>query len=153
MARLRLPGPAPFQGGSLDLELDGAWDLGRIGFVDLPLKVVLTNTRLVWKGIEPQDLERLELAIGLSGAIDAPRIRFDASALTDALVAAGKKQLADRLRGELDGRLGGKLEELKDKAGIELPTELPKELPGELPKKEEVQDALKGLFPKKKPGS
>jgi uncharacterized protein (TIGR03546 family) len=157
MAKLRLPGAAPFQGGTIDLAIDGAWDQGRIGRVDLPLKVTLRNTRLTMKGIDPTDLDQLELSIGLKGSIDAPRIRFDASAITDALVAAGKKQLADRLRGELDARLGGKVDEalgdLKEKAGIELPTEIPAELPKTEELKEEAKDALKGLFPKKKKGS
>lgn len=172
MAKLRLPGPAPFQGGTLDLSIDGAWDQGRIGRVDLPLKVTLRGTRLVVKGIDPTDLDQLELSIGLKGALDAPRIRFDTSTLTDALVAAGKKQLADRLRSEFDQRLGGKVDEaladLKAKAGIELPTELPTELPNvdevkekvdeakeevKEEAKEQAKDALKGLFPKKKKGS
>jgi len=142
MAQLRLPGPAPFQGGTLDLELDGAWDQGRIGRVDLPLKVSLHGTRLTWKGLEPTDLEHLELTLGLKGALDALRIRFDASSLSDALVAAGKKQLAERVQAEL----GDQLEKLGEKTGLELPKELPKELPGA----EEAADALKGLFPKKK---
>lgn len=142
MAQLRLPGPAPFQGGTLDLELDGAWDQGRIGHVDLPLKVSLHGTRLTWKGLEPTDLEHLELTLGLKGTLDAPRIRFDASSLSDALVAAGKKQLADRVKAEL----GDELQKLEEKTGLELPKELPKELSGA----DEAADALKGLFPKKK---
>lgn len=141
MAQLRLPGPAPFQGGTLDLELDGAWDQGRIGRVDLPLKISFHGTRLTWKGLEPTELEHLELTLGLKGALDAPRIRFDVSSLTDALVAAGKKQLAERVKAEL----GDELQKLEEQTGIELP----KELPGA----NEAKDALEGLLPKKKKGS
>ena len=133
LAQLRLPGGAPFQGGTLDVELDGAWDQGRIGWIDLPLRVTLRDTTFRMEGVQPTKLERLELPIGLAGPIDSPRIRFDASDLTDALVAAGKKELAGKVQGLLKGEVGAKLDEL--------------DLEGKLP---DAKGALEGLLGGKK---
>jgi len=122
MARLRLPGGrVPFRGGTLDLVIDGAWDGGRIGFVDLPLRVLFHDTTLTLGDLEPQALEELALEIGIRGPIDSPRFDFDTDALKNALVDAGKKELANKLEQELDGEVKEKLDELKEKTGIELP--------------------------------
>jgi len=151
MSRLRIPGGAPFQGGTLDVAIDGAWDQGRIGWVNLPLRATLHDTTLSMQGVEPTALESLELAIGLVGPIDSPRIRFDPSTLTDALVAAGKKELAGRVRGALEGELGArlegideldKLEELKEGIDVDLPN-VEEKLP-------DAKEKLKGLFGRKK---
>lgn len=143
MAQLRLPGKTttPFRGGTLDVEIDGAWDQGRIGHVDLPLKVTLHDTTFQMQGIEPTALERLELPIGLKGPIDAPRIHFDASALTDALVAAGKEKLAREVRGLVDEKVEELQEELKGELQEGLQDELQKKLP-------DAKGALKGILGK-----
>jgi hypothetical protein len=154
MAQLSIPGGSPLAGGTLDLVLDGAWDGGRIGHVNLPLKATLRNTVLTLKGIDPTPLDELVLPIGLRGPIDSPRIRFDASALTDALVAAGKQELANKVGELLEGEVGEKLGELSEKTGIEVPKDM-----GDLGKVGEklpegasqgAKDALDGLFGKKK---
>lgn len=122
MSKLSLPGgQVPFRGGTLDLVIDGAWDGGRIGFVDLPLRVVFHGTTLTLGDLKPQALDELELEIGIRGPLDSPRLDFDADALTDALVDAGKQELANQLEKELDGEVKEKLDELKEKTGIELP--------------------------------
>jgi hypothetical protein len=59
--------------------------------------VTLHDTTLRVEGASEAPLERLELAIGLKGPLGAPRISFPPSALKGALVAAGKKELADRV--------------------------------------------------------
>ena len=138
LAHLRLPGGAPLRGGTLDLELDGSWLGGRIGHVELPLRVTFHDTILQVGQLDPTPLDQLVLPIGISGAIDAPRIRFEASALTDALVAAGKRELANRVQGEL----GEQLDRLQQETGIELPDNV-----DELKQKaaESLSDELKGL--------
>jgi uncharacterized protein (TIGR03546 family) len=157
MAQLKIPGGSPLTGGTLAVELDGAWDEGRIGHVNLPLRATLRNTVLTMKGIDPTPLDELVLPIGLRGPIDSPRIQFDASALTDALVAAGKKELANRVGKLLEGEVGEKLGELSEKTGIEVPKDMV-DL-GDLGKVGEklpegatkgAKDALDGLFGKKK---
>jgi uncharacterized protein (TIGR03546 family) len=117
MSQLKLPGGTPFHGGTLELNIDGTWDEGRIGWVDLPLKVVLRNTSFQMEGMAATPLVELTLSIGLKGRIDSPSISFDSSDLSDALVAAGKKELAGRLQAELGGKLDGLGEEL----GLDVP--------------------------------
>lgn len=120
MAQLKLPGGAPLSGGTLDLEVEGAWAEGRIGWVDLPLRVTFHGTTFSMEGIGPTALEELVLPIGLYGPIQSPTIRFDASVLADALAEAGQAELARRLQSELGGRVGEALE----KSGLELPADL-----------------------------
>ena len=128
--------------------LDGAFEFrGEQGlWLDLPLKVALRNTTLDIKGMEPTKIDKLELPLGLRGPLSAPRIRLDdsklADALADALVAAGKaelanqvrKQVPDDLKGTVDAVISGKPEEAAKKAAADA---LKKNLPG-------------GLFGKKK---
>ncbi len=120
LAQLRLPAGAPLRGGTVDLELSTAWAGGRIGHVDAPLRATFRDTVLHLDGIDPTPLEQLELSVGLSGPLDAPRVHFDPSAFTDALAAAGRSELAERLRSEL----GDELERLQRDAGVELPSGL-----------------------------
>jgi len=144
LAGLRLEDGPPFRGGTLDLEIDGAWDQGRIGHVDLPLRVTLRDTTMSLPGVEPTHLDELVLPIGIAGPIDGPRVRFDPSALRDALVAAGKREIAERVTGALEGEVGEKLEELKEKTGVELPGGVQEKLP------DGAKGALEGLFGGKK---
>lgn len=141
MAQLRLPGPAPLSGGTLDLAIDGAWDQGRIGVVDLPLVATFHDTLLAIEGLKPTPLDALELRVGLSGPIDAPRIRFDESSLTEALKKAGKAELARQLQGRL-----------KDELGVDMPLDtggLEKEL--EKAAADQTKDLLKGVLGGRKP--
>ncbi len=140
MAQLELDGPAPFQGGTLDLELGGGWDKGQIGQLNLPLKVTVRDTVFAFGDMQPTRLAELPLTIGITGSLDAPRIHFDAKALTDALVAAGKDELANQMKSRLSGELGEKLGELTEGAGIEVPADLG----------DKAKDALGGLFGGKK---
>jgi uncharacterized protein (TIGR03546 family) len=112
LAQLKLPGKAPFSGGTLDLSIDGAWRGGRVGEVDLPLVVTFHDTVFAIEGMKPTPLDALELRIGLSGPIDAPRIRFDESSLTEALKKAGKAELAREVR-----------KRLKDELGVDVPVD------------------------------
>jgi hypothetical protein len=121
MAMLELPGPAPMQGGTLDLELDGSWLGGRIGEIDLPLRATFRGSKVALEGLEPTPIDELVIPIGLSGPIDSPAIRFDSSKFADALAAAGKSELSRRIREGVDKEVGKQLEQLGEKAGIELP--------------------------------
>ncbi|MEM7310223.1 MAG: hypothetical protein AAF682_26345 [Planctomycetota bacterium] len=148
LARLRLPGPAPLVGGTLDLELDGTWDDGRIGWVDLPLRATFRDTELRLPGIEPTRVDGLTLPIALSGSIDAPRIRFEHSTFLEAVAEAGKKELVQRLRDTAEEKLG----ELVERAGVELPSsvldsvpvDLQEKLGGHLP--DQAKSVLGGLL-------
>jgi uncharacterized protein (TIGR03546 family) len=106
MAQLKLGGKAPLSGGTLDLTIDGAWDQGRIGVVDLPLVATFHDTVLAIEGLKPTPLDALELQVGLKGPIDSPSIRFEPSSLTEALKKAGKAELARQVQSRLKDELG-----------------------------------------------
>lgn len=135
MAQLKLGGKAPFSGGTLDVDIDGGWDQGRIGFVDLPMKVTFHDTLLSIEGLEPTPLDALELSLGLSGAIDAPRVHFEPSSLTKALKQAGKRELARKLG-----------ERLEQDLGIEVPLEGGLQEGLEKAAGEEAKGLLKGVL-------
>lgn len=139
MQQLKLGDSPPLSGGTLDLALDGAWDGGRIGYVDLPLRATLRNTTLSVSGVDPTPLDELVLPIQLKGPIDAPKIHFDSSMLKDALVAAGKQELANKVNDLVGEELGDEIDKIKESTGIEVPTDL-----------DGAKDALDGLFGKKK---
>lgn len=141
MAQLKLPGKAPLSGGTLDLAIDGAWDQGRIGVVDLPLVATFHDTVLAFEGLEPTPLDELELNVGLKGAIDSPRIHFEPSSLTEALKQAGKAELARQVQGRL-----------KDELGVDVPVDsggVQKEL--EKAAAEKTKGLLDGVLGGKKP--
>jgi len=91
---------------------------------------VLHDTTLALKGFRnPERIERLELPLALRGPLHRPRILFREQALVDALVAAGRNELAGRLKGALGERLE---KELGDKIGKDA--------------KKAVEDTAGGLF-------
>jgi uncharacterized protein (TIGR03546 family) len=146
MAQLQLPGRAPLSGGTLDLDLDGAWSQGQVGEIDLPLRATFRNTLVAIEGLEPQKVDQLVVPIGLKGPIDAPGIQFDAGVFADALSKAGKDELARRLRGKLEEELGDDVgKKLEDKLGVKLPGDLGSEA------QKKAEDLLRS-FGQKKPG-
>jgi uncharacterized protein (TIGR03546 family) len=138
---LKVGGKPPVQGGTVDLKLDGALGAGPSRWLEMPLIVTLHNSTVHLPEAGPTKLETLTLPFGLRGPLTSPVISFDDDALADALVAAGKAELANRVRGEAQkavdkatGEAEKKVEEiLKDK------------LPGGL------SDPFKGLNPGAKP--
>lgn len=138
--RLALRGAAPFSGGKVDLALDGSWSAGGVGRIDLPLAVTLRGTTLALPGVPPTAVESLSLPIGLRGPLDRLRVRFDPGALADALLAAGKDELARRVRGQAD--------ELLDRGRREAEGRLQKELEERLPGgvREQAEERAKGLL-------
>lgn len=96
---LKFSGQPPIQGGTLDFRTKGSWTTSMI---DLPVDVTLKNTRLALAHVGETSIEELLLPIGVSGPFRNPRIRFNDSDFADALAAAGKAELARRVRAETD---------------------------------------------------
>ena len=101
---------SPLKGGTVDLELSGDLDGARPEglWIDSVLKVTLHGTKLTLPGLPATDIETLTLPVGLRGPLAAPRISIDDKELANALVAAGKKELANQVRSRLGSALGGK---------------------------------------------
>jgi uncharacterized protein (TIGR03546 family) len=118
---LAVAGQAPMQGGTVDVELTGKWDKGRVGYIHMPLDVTLRDTTLSVPGVAgagSAKVKEFTLPIGLRGPIDNPRIMVDDKRLADALVQAGAGQLVekgkqeaekaiDKAAGDALGKLGG----------------------------------------------
>jgi hypothetical protein len=119
-------------GGTMDIALDGGWSPAGVGYIDLPLSIVLHNSTITVPGGESADVDRLDLPIGLRGPLDNPRIMVSDQLLKDALVQAG----ASRLTKELEGRAG----EALDKLGDELDGAVDDDV------KESIREGIGGLF-------
>ncbi|MFG0329974.1 MAG: DUF2062 domain-containing protein [Phycisphaerales bacterium] len=133
MAALRLPdGATPLQGGTMTLEIDGEFQTRNGGWVEFPLMVQLANTTLVMPGGDTAPLDALEVPIGLRGPFSSPRIAFDDDTFSNALVEAGKAQLAQRF----DEEVGAKVDEVKDEIGKKIGDEVG----------EEANKLLEGVF-------
>ena len=130
---LAVAGTAPISGGTVDVAIDGTWGEGGVGTVDLPLEVLLQNTTLTLAGVGSTTVERMALPIGVRGPIDDPRVRVDQDALAQALVDAGAKELASRVRAEAEGALDKVREDAEKKLQEEVG--------------DKAKDALKGLLP------
>lgn len=109
----------PIRGGLLEVGVDGTLALGRgpkgSAMLDLPVRVELRHTELRLPGMQPTEFGKLEVPFGLRGPLASPSLTFDETAFADALVAAGKRELADRFRQRatelLEGRVPGEVGE------------------------------------------
>ncbi|MEN8148672.1 MAG: hypothetical protein ABFS86_02545 [Planctomycetota bacterium] len=99
--QLKFDGAKPIAGGTIDFSTRGTWRVVD-GAVDLPIDVVLNDTTLAIAGSKPRKIERLELPIKLFGPLDDPRVLFRQEDLSKALIAAGERELADRVGKKLD---------------------------------------------------
>lgn len=108
-AQLAVGGQAPIQGGKLDANLQGSLGRGQDGgfTIDLPLQVTLHGTTLSMYGMQPAAVETLTIPLGIRGPLTNPRISLDDKALADALVSAGRKELADQVRARAGKLLEG----------------------------------------------
>lgn len=103
VAQLKETSRPALQGGTLDLAANGS-----LGMLDLNLPITLTlhDTALAIGG-KPTPLKQLAVPVVVRGTLTNPAIRADGKALQDALVAAGKKELSNRLQTELEKKLSG----------------------------------------------
>jgi uncharacterized protein (TIGR03546 family) len=115
------------RGGAVDIETTGGWTATAPLTLDLPVRVRLRDSEIRIPGIaEAEPVEKLELGVGIAGPLLAPRITIDERALVDALVAAGKAELARRVEARIAGHVDeakARLEEEKARARAEVDAE------------------------------
>lgn len=110
-AQIKLQGASPLQGGSIDVAAAGAFDKqpGAAAVISLPLQVTLKQTTFAFPGVAPTKVDNLLLPVGVHGAITSPSITLDDKSLGDALLAAGKTELAGFVNAQAGKLLGGKV--------------------------------------------
>jgi uncharacterized protein (TIGR03546 family) len=90
------------QGGTIDLTCDGRW---RAGIIDFPLRALVRDSRITIPNVGSTQVTQLLLPIAARGPLDNPRVTLDDDDLADALVDAGRAELAGRVRAEADEAL------------------------------------------------
>ncbi|MCL4181589.1 MAG: DUF2062 domain-containing protein [Verrucomicrobia bacterium] len=113
-AGLVVGGTRPISGGTIDLALQGTWEIQNGVQVNLPLQATLKQVTFSLPSVQPTLVDQLILPIGLAGPLDNPRIRVDEKAFADALVKAGAGKLVNELRGKAEETL---TREVGDKLG------------------------------------
>jgi len=94
--KLKVGGAAPLRGGTMDLGAVGKLTPGAAGFsIDLPLQVELHNATFAFAGAKPTVVEKLLLPIGVRGPLLRPAVSLDDKVLQQALLDAGKQELAN----------------------------------------------------------
>ncbi|MCA8966448.1 MAG: hypothetical protein H6838_18110 [Planctomycetes bacterium] len=94
--KLKLGGKAPLRGGNMDLGASGRLTAGGDGLsVELPLQVELRDTLFAFPGAKETKVENLLLPIGVRGPLLRPSVTLDDQALQQALLKAGKQELAN----------------------------------------------------------
>lgn len=101
---------APLRGGTIDFATKGSLltQPGAESVVDLPLQVTLRDTTFALPGSKETKVDQLLLPIGVRGIATRPQIALDDKVLADALLAAGKQELATFVQGQA-GQLLGKV--------------------------------------------
>lgn len=107
---VKLKGQAPLRGGTLQIETGGKLtsNQGQALGIDLPVRLQLANTTFALPGAKETPVEQLLLPVGLRGPVTRPSVLLDDTVLKDALLAAGKQELANFVQGQA-GKLLGKL--------------------------------------------
>ena len=124
-------GAPPLQGGTMDVSLDGSWSAGRVGWIDLPLKVALHDTTLQLGG-SSRKVSLFLLPLGLRGPIDDPSISIDDDQLVSSLKAAGAAELSKKVEEKEKEVIDGAQKKVDEKVN------------------QKIDDALGGLLKKKK---
>ncbi|MFK7788615.1 MAG: hypothetical protein AB8C95_03845 [Phycisphaeraceae bacterium] len=127
MSDLDVGSSAAFTGGTWLAGIDGNWS--DLSGLDLPIMLVLENANLALPGIESTPIERMPIAFGITGAMDAPGITIDHKQLMQSL----KENAGNAILNQYVGKASG---ELKNIIG--------KELGGDLG--EGITSALGGLL-------
>jgi len=118
-------------GGTVDLLIDGSWLGSFTSDLDVLLSATPRDTTLALPGLDPTPIDAFTLPIGLTGAINAPRVSIPDDAVRQALLDAGKRELVNRLSDQLPGDVTDKLDDaLGEGASDRLKDELGKGLGG-----------------------
>jgi hypothetical protein len=111
--QLKLAGEQPLRGGTIDLDARGTWSTAAGASVNLPLRATLHQVTLAVAGMQPTEVETLEIPIGIEGPLDRPRIRIDDQGMAKALARAGVQRAKTELQSKAEA-------ELKKQAGDQL---------------------------------
>lgn len=109
---LKIAGAAPLRGGTIDIASSGKLLLPGNGaaMVEMPLSATLRDTLFAIPGAKETKVEQLLLPIGVQGPMLRPAVVFDDRVLANALLAAGKQELANFVQqnaGKLLGNVPG----------------------------------------------
>ncbi|MCC6283700.1 MAG: hypothetical protein IT439_00150 [Phycisphaerales bacterium] len=119
--QLKVADPPLIAGGIVDLSLAGPMRLGDGVRLALDLGVTIRGADINVPGVGGTRVEEMSLPIGIAGRLSAPAITVDGEKLADALVEAGKAELASRVRAEADKELGKITDDLKNRLGDQVP--------------------------------
>jgi hypothetical protein len=122
VGQLKIAGEKPLRGGTIDLSAQGSWTTASGVSVNLPLMATLHQVTVAIPGVQPTEVQQLQVPIGVEGPLDRPRIVVDDKGLSKALVDAGvqraKDELQNRAKDELNKQVGGALgEQLGEQGG------------------------------------
>ncbi len=111
-AQLKTGGATPVRGGTFDLSTRGSLSTHphAESTFELPLQVTLRDTTFALPGTAETKIDQLLLPIGVSGSVVRPSIALDDKVLADALMRAGKQELANFVQskaGQLLGKIPG----------------------------------------------
>ncbi len=148
--QLRIHGEPVLAGGTIDIEGRGRWWRKNGVRLDLPLKIKLRGCEIRLPGSDRMErIDELVIPIGVTGRLLSPRFRFRQRDLIDGLIAAGRRELADRATRELGGKIDAEVERgkkrLEEKIGKELEGKLDDET------KKAVEKLGGGLLDRLKP--
>ncbi len=95
-ANIKTSGAAPVRGGTLDLAIAGSLQQqqGAPLAIDLPVSVTMRNTTFAIAGTKETKIDALTLPLVLKGPVTRPSVSIEDKALADALMKAGKQELA-----------------------------------------------------------
>ncbi len=122
VGQLKIAGEKPLRGGTIDLAAQGSWTTASGVSVNLPLMATLHQVTVAIPGVQPTEVQQLQVPIGVEGRLDRPKIVVDDKGLSKALVDAGvqraKDELQNRAKDELNKQVGGALgEQLGEQGG------------------------------------
>jgi hypothetical protein len=83
---VRFVGGPPISGGTVDISATGEF---QGGIVDMDMNVTLNDTKVDVPGAGTQDVDELDVPVGVKGPMDDPRLSVDPEALAKSLTKAG----------------------------------------------------------------